>query len=68
MIEKALYYFELFMTLCGDFVTSDISIFSWVLVLIAFIMVVYAFYKTIMYMLWPGELSPNHIKRTVLND
>jgi hypothetical protein len=39
-----------------------------VLVGIALIVVVLAFYLAVKYTFWPGEGSPDHIKRRVLED
>ena len=67
MIDKAIYYFELFLSLCGDIGSSEISILALLVVLIAAAMVVYAFYRAIFCMIWPGEISETHIKRTILD-
>ncbi len=68
MIDKATYYFELFLSLCGNIGTSEISIPALLVVLIAAAVVVYAFYRAIFCMIWPGETSEAHIKRTILDD
>ena len=68
MIDKVIYYFELFLALCGDIARTDISIFALLIVLLAAGMVVYAFYRAIYCSIWPGETSQTHIKRIVLED
>lgn len=68
MIDKVIYYFDLFLTLCGDIARSDISISALLIVLLAAGVVVYAFYRAIYCVIWPGETSQAHIKRIVLED
>jgi hypothetical protein len=68
MKETIAYYFQVFLSLCGELFTGYTSIFELAIVLLAFLVVVYAFYKAITLSLWPGETSKNHIKRTVLED
>jgi len=38
------------------------------LVVVALAIVLVSFYLAVRYTFWPGELSPNHIKRRVLED
>lgn len=68
MFDAAAYYFKLFLTLCGDIVSSDISIPALLIVFFAAAVVVYAFYQAIICTIWPGETSSAHIKRKVLED
>ena len=44
------------------------SIFDLVLVIMAAVLVLLAFCLAIRYTFWPGEKSPDHIKRRVLNE
>lgn len=48
--------------------TGPVSIADWVLAGIALITVLAAFYYAIRFTLWPGEKSPDHIKRRILID
>lgn len=68
MFDEAAYYFKLFLTLCGDIVSSDISISALLIVVFSAGVVIYAFYQAIIFTIWPGETSSAHIKRKVLED
>jgi hypothetical protein len=68
MFEEATYYFKLFLTLCGDIVSSDISMAALLIVVFSTGVVIYAFYQAIICTIWPGETSSAHIKRKVLED
>lgn len=68
MIDKVIYYFELFLSLCGEIADSGITVYALTVVLVAAGVVVYAFYRAIVCFFWPGETATTHIKRTVLED
>jgi len=69
MIERVQYYVDLILTLCGyDGVVADVSWSAIAVVVTAFFVVMYAFYKAVIYTLWPGETKESHIKRMVLGD
>lgn len=47
---------------------GPVSVVDWVLAGTALITVLVAFYYAIRFTFWPGEKSPDHIKRQVLID
>ncbi|MGH8614843.1 MAG: hypothetical protein ACREYF_23150 [Gammaproteobacteria bacterium] len=47
---------------------GDPSLLDLVLVGLAISVVVVAFYLAVHYTLWPGETSPDHIKRRILSE
>ena len=66
MADKLAYYWDLLITLCT---TGQVANVTWVdalLVLAALATVVWALYKAIACFAWPGEQSPDHIKRQIL--
>lgn len=44
------------------------GIIDYIIVLISFFMVVIVFVLFMKYLIWPGEKSPDHIKRRILRD
>jgi len=69
MTERVQYYIDLILTLCGyDGVVTDVSWIAIAVVVTALVVVMYAFYKAVIYTLWPGETKGSHIKRMVLGD
>lgn len=44
------------------------SVAELLLVVVALAVVILSFYLAVRYTFWPGERSPNHIKRRVLGD
>lgn len=68
MKEKFLYYVDLLSELCGYDGSDGTLVFGWVVVGIASLIVIGAFYFSITRSLWPGEDNPDHIKRRILLD
>lgn len=48
--------------------SGSVSAVDWAVAGIALITVLAAFYYAIRFTLWPGEKSPDHIKRQILDD
>lgn len=65
-MDRIIYYFDLFISLCGD-VTSA-SLFGIIVVVLATITLIYAFYRAVYVSIWPGEVEPDHIKRRILSE
>ena len=66
--DRLAYYIELLSTLCGFDTPQEISMVSMIVVFIAFLIVCWAFYLTIIYTLWPGETDSNHCKYDILSN
>ncbi|MCG8432900.1 MAG: hypothetical protein MJA83_02585 [Gammaproteobacteria bacterium] len=67
-MERVIYYFELLATLCGFDGRSGYSIPGMIVVLLALVAVIYAFYRAIISTIWPGETARSHIKHRILSD
>ncbi len=68
MIEKVSYYLDFFITLCGFDGNDSTGYFAWLIVILATIVVIYAFYEGISKMLWPGETDQRHIKYQIFDE
>lgn len=67
-METILYYINLLVALCGFDGSDGNATFGWIVISLASIIVVYAFYEGITKALWPGELDASHIKYRILDD
>ncbi|MEZ5492067.1 MAG: hypothetical protein R3F50_17415 [Gammaproteobacteria bacterium] len=68
MMERLYYYIDLAITLCGFDGSEGSTVLGWVVIGIATVLVIYAFYKGALGMLDPGERDESHIKYRVLCD
>jgi len=67
-MDSVNYYIELLATVCGFETPDTIDTFGLAVVLLATLVLIYAFYRAILLTIWPGEISADHIKRRVLNE
>lgn len=67
-MDKLHYYVDLLATLCGFDSPETISTFGIVFVLLAAVVLIYAFYRAVFLTIWPGENNRHHIKWRVLDD
>ena len=68
MIDRAIYYIDLLISLCGFDGSDDSMIIGWVIVIISTGIVIYAFYQAITKAIWPGEKNFAHIKYQILDN
>ena len=68
MTERILYYLQLIIEACGYNGSQGNAVIGWLVIAIASIIVIGAYYYCISFSLWPGEQDDNHIKRRILND
>ena len=68
MKEKFFYYVDLISELCGFDGSEGGLVFGWIMVILAALIVIAAFYIWITRSLWPGEENDDHIKRRILLD
>lgn len=67
-MERVRYYIDLLITLCGFDGSENNFFLGAAAVLLASLIVIYAFYQCISKLLWPGENHSTHIKRRVLDE
>ncbi len=68
MTDRLRYYIDLLAALCGFDSPQTVSAFGIVFVLLAAVVLIYAFYRALLLTLWPGEQDSQHIKWRVLED
>ena len=66
MMERLLYYIDLISEVCGFDGSKGNLVFGWIMVTLAALIVVVAFYIWITRSLWPGEQGEDHVKRRIL--
>jgi|TARA_B110000977_G_C10989259_1_gene459239 hypothetical protein len=62
------YYVASFIALCGFDGSDGSDTLGWIVVAIALITVIWAFYVGIARAIWPGETDTSHIKYHILTD
>ena len=67
-LERAEYYLNLLIALCGFDGTDDSVFFGWSIVGISALIVIYAFYEAITKAIWPGETNKDHVKYQIFDD
>lgn len=68
MWERFSYYVDLVVTLCGFDGSEGNNYFGWLVVILATVAVIYAFYEAITKAIWPGETDKNHIKHRIFDE
>ena len=64
--ERLLYYIELIIEACGYNGSDGNALLGWVIVTVAALLVILAYYYCISLSVWPGEEDQDHIKRRIL--
>jgi hypothetical protein len=68
MMERAAYYIDLLISLCGFNGSDDSVYFGWCVVLLSTGIVIFAFYEGINKMIWPGEKDRAHTKYRIFDE
>jgi hypothetical protein len=61
-------YINRFLELCGLENVTLYQLPGLIVIFIAILIVIYAFYSAVVSTLWPGEVSQNHIKYRILEE